>query len=207
MYDGIMFIYLITNLANRKVYVGQTKRPIHRRWKQHVSCAKLGKLSRLSSAIRKYGSESFRIEELDQYPTKEELSVAEIIAIAIYQSTDRRFGYNLGRGGEGAPEGNKHRLGKSHRLDSRVKMSKSHVALKLGPASPEHKRKIQISMRGKQNCKGRVLSRLTRDKIRASEKGKFVSEETRNKQRLARLGKSPWNKGLKFKQGEDDAEA
>jgi len=56
-----------------------------------------------------------------------------------------------------------------------------------------------------------TTSQATKDKISLSEKGKIVSEETRQRLRTARLGKEPWNKGLSLKAGtlalSDDARA
>lgn len=61
------YIYQITNLINNKKYVGQTRFSIEQRWKQHTYTA----LNRpkikyaLYDAMRKYGIDNFRIQELE----------------------------------------------------------------------------------------------------------------------------------------------
>ena len=37
------YIYKITNRVNNKVYIGQTRRTIEIRWKQHIKAAMLDK--------------------------------------------------------------------------------------------------------------------------------------------------------------------
>ena len=61
MYEG--YIYLLTNMVNNKVYVGQTIRTIHDRVLEHFSQVKK---YALSLAIQKYGKENFIVEELSR---------------------------------------------------------------------------------------------------------------------------------------------
>lgn len=62
MYEG--FIYLITNNVNGKQYVGQTKSTIEHRFGQHISNSKRNRNDVIYKAIRKYGKENFKVEEL-----------------------------------------------------------------------------------------------------------------------------------------------
>ena len=60
-----MWIYKIINIQNNKVYIGQTIRPIEQRFNRHLSDALNNVLdTHLARAIRKYGKDSFIIEEI-----------------------------------------------------------------------------------------------------------------------------------------------
>lgn len=97
-----MFIYKITNLTSKKIYVGKTTKTIQQRWKRHVNDAMSNRLSTaLACAIRKYGAHDFTIEEIDSAKSEQELNYKEKYWIEYYNSTDRNIGYNLCPGGEG----------------------------------------------------------------------------------------------------------
>ncbi len=94
-------IYKITNLVNKKIYIGLTKNPIQLRWKQHIDNTKSRrKKTYLSNAIIKHGKENFTIEILETVPL-EILKSKEIEYIALYNSRDRSVGYNVTLGGDG----------------------------------------------------------------------------------------------------------
>ena len=60
-----MWIYKIINIQNNKVYIGQTIRPIEQRFNRHLNDALNNVLdTHLARAIRKYGKDSFIIEEI-----------------------------------------------------------------------------------------------------------------------------------------------
>ena len=58
------YIYKVTNNINGKMYIGQTRRTIEQRWKQHIYDSFNNSLdtSAFHCAIRKYGIEAFKIE-------------------------------------------------------------------------------------------------------------------------------------------------
>ena len=88
-----MIIYKITNKVNNKVYIGQTIRPLLKRWRQHISYANnVTSNTHFARAIRKYGSGGFIIETIDTANTQEELDEKERYWIAYYNSTVS--GYN-----------------------------------------------------------------------------------------------------------------
>ena len=88
-----MYIYKITNIQNNKVYIGQTIRPIQQRFKRHINDALNCKLNtHFARAIRKYGKDSFIIEEIDTAKTQEELNQKEKFWINYYDSI--KNGYN-----------------------------------------------------------------------------------------------------------------
>ena len=88
------FVYKITNLANDKVYIGQTVKPIHLRFKQHVKAE-----TYIGRSIRKHRECSFEIEVLSDCYSEEDLIVAEKYFIDYYSSTNINKGYNIDPGG------------------------------------------------------------------------------------------------------------
>ena len=93
-----MIIYKITNRINVKVYIGQTKRTLERRWKEH--CCPKGGCPLLKRAINKYGKENFTVEQIDVANDVDELNKKEIYWIDYYKSANENYGYNLSLGGE-----------------------------------------------------------------------------------------------------------
>lgn len=88
-----MWIYKITNIQNKKVYIGQTIRPIEQRFHRHLNDAINNILdTHFARAIRKYGKDNFIIEEIDTAETQEELNQKERYWIKFYNSVEE--GYN-----------------------------------------------------------------------------------------------------------------
>lgn len=88
-----MYIYKITNIQNNKVYIGQTIRPIKDRFHRHINDAMNNVLdTHFARAIRKYGKESFIIEQIDIAKTQTELNQKEQYWIQYYDSV--KNGYN-----------------------------------------------------------------------------------------------------------------
>lgn len=95
------YIYCITNLINGKQYVGQTIRTIEERFKDHSRQAYSSENEDrpICRAIRKYGIENFKIEELEQVED-DLLNEKEIYWIQELQ-TYGKSGYNATKGGDG----------------------------------------------------------------------------------------------------------
>lgn len=75
----MFYVYKITNLANHKIYIGQTIRPVEDRFKRHITDAINNKLdTHLARAIRKYGKDNFCIEIIDTACSQEELTKKRI---------------------------------------------------------------------------------------------------------------------------------
>ncbi|CAH6421788.1 GIY-YIG family nuclease [uncultured virus] len=107
--EKIGIVYKITNLRTKKIYIGQTSISEEykelgtiNRWKQHVYAANGKKLGcrRFYKAIRKYKPTSFKINTL-VFCKLDQLNQLEIDYIYIYNSTNKRYGYNLSKGGQG----------------------------------------------------------------------------------------------------------
>lgn len=94
------YIYKITNTINNKIYIGQTRYTIQKRWIEH--CETSSRLNYpLYKAMRKYGQDNFIIEEIEQI-SDELLNEREIYWISFYNSyAPSGYGYNVTLGGEG----------------------------------------------------------------------------------------------------------
>lgn len=88
-------IYTITNIINKKIYVGYSTN-LKNRWSQHVSSLKLNNHINncLQNAVNKYGIENFEFDILVEcnsiFLTSEEHYWCNILKVH-----DRRYGYNL----------------------------------------------------------------------------------------------------------------
>ena len=105
MYIG--YIYIVYNLLDKsKVYIGQTRTSLKKRWTQHKSSAKHAKDNKIVfyNAINKYGEDNFIIEELEKVESDSKdnlvdvLNDLEIYYIDKYNSLVPN-GYNLTKGG------------------------------------------------------------------------------------------------------------
>lgn len=104
LYEG--YIYLVTNTVNDKKYVGQTRRNIRARWKQHCQYSNhTNKNSAIDRAIGKYGEDKFTIVQLEFFEadTLNELhgllNEYEIYYIDLYKTLTIENGYNISAGG------------------------------------------------------------------------------------------------------------
>ncbi len=92
-----MIIYKITNIINNKIYIGQTTSNIKKRWGQHKASSR-NKKSKLYNAMRKYGVENFKIEEIVKAESIEELN--ELEEKIINENNSVQNGYNIIFGGK-----------------------------------------------------------------------------------------------------------
>ncbi|KKM13937.1 hypothetical protein LCGC14_1711220 [marine sediment metagenome] len=120
-------VYKITDQTNSKVYIGQTKISIYKRFNQHAkgntTHGMIGKVIKLK------GRKNFAIDLLDVTLTQDELDNREIYWIRKYDSFYPN-GYNLNGGGKGTvvTEETRQRmreahLGKTLSLEARRKVS------------------------------------------------------------------------------------
>src|SRR5260370_757702 len=100
-----MFVYLIINDVNWKIYIGKTTNPslweyLQQKFRRSVASPALR--SKLFRAIRKYGPEHFHIYPMiSNCQTNEMLCCWEQILIKTLAAQDYEVGYNICRGGEG----------------------------------------------------------------------------------------------------------
>jgi len=100
-----MFVYIIVNDVNLKIYVGKTITASLTKYFQSKISDALGRrqygYSRLFSAIRKHGREHFSIHPLFECTTNEELCAHEQLLIKALAARNPEVGYNICQGGEG----------------------------------------------------------------------------------------------------------
>lgn len=174
----IYSLYSITNLKNKKIYIGFTgQQKPENRFKSH--CKKLN--TAISKAIQKYGKENFKFEVILQGLDRDHVLEMETYFIKEY-NTFGKNGYNLTTGGEHYEfsEETKEKMRKPKSEETKIKMSKFQKGKKL---SKETKYKLSLKNKGK------LLSENTKLKMSKFQKGKFVSQETKIKMSNASKGK------------------
>ncbi len=125
------FVYKITNLINNKIYIGKTY-DVRGRLQDHKKAAKRkdpNDYSSLHRAMNKYGYDNFIIEVLAEFKTDKEALKAEVKLIKKYNSMDRKVGYNLTCGGDGAS-------GFKFTKKQKAKMNKDKKEKYLGEGNP-----------------------------------------------------------------------
>ncbi len=90
-------IYMYTNSANGKVYIGQTRTSLEYRAQTNGNNYK--ECRRFYNAIKKYGWDSFTHEILFDCLTLDEANVLEEQCIETYHARDPKYGYNIAFGG------------------------------------------------------------------------------------------------------------
>lgn len=184
----IGYIYKITNVANAKVYIGQTI-DYDRRIKRHKGDADLHsrgfkRRGKLYNSTTKHGLHNFVFECIFVVLDAEDLNFFEMEFIREYDSFKQ--GYNCNIGGGSA-------YGFTHTEESKLKMSQNkRGALHHNygkPLSEDHKQKLSVVFSGEGNpFYGKTHSEETVIKIKAANIGKVLSEETKQKMSGSRLG-------------------
>lgn len=171
-------IYLITNIENKKQYVGITKFSIEERFSQHT---KRGFL--LTESIQKYGEQNFSIELIEEVESAERAYELEIFYIQEY-NTKVPNGYNLTDGGDGIFGWE---ASEEYRQECSERVKLLHKEKRVGMYGKKHseetKKKMSASSKGKPKnwLIGRNISEETKEKLRQINLGKTLSEETRKK--------------------------
>lgn len=151
-------VYKAINQINGYIYIGITNN-FKQRLREHKSCASSNKYkyqSRFYNAIRKYGFENFKFDIIEIVENRKKLEEREIYWIEYYNTTNKKIGYNITKGGTG---------GKTH-----------DVSGKNNPMygkryTEEEKKKIG------EYSKGRIVSEETKQKISNALKNKKKTKE------------------------------
>lgn len=172
-------IYRITNLLDKKTYIGYTIKNLpERRWAEHKKRAKRGWVGYLYNAMRKHGIENFSFEILAWGENHEAgLKIGEPLFIEMFRPE-----YNMTLGGEGA-------LGRKMNAHTKRKLLEANVGREW---SEEERRNASVVRSGiakshkhKENIRAALLGvPLTEErkrKISEAHKGKILSVETKQK--------------------------
>lgn len=183
-------IYRIVNVVNMKMYIGSAagKQGFGGRWRIHRFDLLRGSGSpRLQNAFNKYGEASFKFEILCVCRPQEAIRYEQVF-LDIFESWRPETGYNIAKiaGSRlGVPhteetkrklsmyKGRQSRLGQAVSVESRQKMSVSHLGKqpRLGQTqSDATKKKISEKMKGRvSNRKGATVSAESRARMSAAQ--------------------------------------
>lgn len=170
-------VYLATNIHNGKRYVGKTKTPLPKRWAQHVYEAARGSVFALHRAIRKYGPDSFRLEELGTYLLEEDSLKAERFWIVKLRTIGAAV-YNMCAGGRGT-------IGYRHTREAKARMRDIAIAKGQTPSALALRRSAEA--RTGTTHSAETLAKMRESQARRRETP--VTDEFREKCRLANVGK------------------
>jgi len=198
----MFYIYLITNLLNNKIYIGQTNNP-SLRWSQHKSNAKYNRVNQLiTRSIKKYGSSNFVFEIIAMCKHQKDIDLLEEIIIQQHNSRDREIGYNIDLGGNTSP--------RTPEVLKKISESlKKHYQdndgwLKGKNLSEEWKNNISKSSMGKKGTNiGKSFSKEHKEKMSKSHKGKVFSAQHIQNLSESHKGKIAVNRKITFKIAEE----
>ena len=150
-------VYLVTNKANGKIYIGYTKGTPEWRFYLHVKSSRnKTKSCHFANAIRKYGPDGFKIDSIDTAETEKDAKALEKKYILERKSYLRAVGYNLTMGGEGGSPTEEVRLklsfanrGKVRTPEMRKKVADARRGIKTGPRSEAHKANMSRILKGR----------------------------------------------------------
>jgi len=161
------YVYCFINRINDKKYIGKTNN-LKKRLNAHKNAS--GANPHFHRAIKKYGINEFDFNIIGEYSTEKEALEMEIYYIDLYKANNRKYGYNLTKGGEGTSgfkyskeakqkmsesrTGDKnHFYGKSHTEETKIAISQANKGKSHGhkgvKRSKEYKKHLSIMMTGK----------------------------------------------------------
>jgi len=183
----IIFVYITTNLLNKKQYVGDHTT-------SNINDEYFGSGILIKKAIKKYGKESFSKLILEEFETKQEAFNAQEKYINEYNTLEPN-GYNVSpKGGHQITGGCSNKTRKKISINTKKAMQNPEIKEKIkGPKSKEHIKHISESHKGLEptNKGKKGLYKHTKEekeKISINHR-KYQLEETRNKISNALRGK------------------
>jgi hypothetical protein len=196
-----LIVYKATNLINNKIYIGKTVISFSQRRANHLSVARNKKDNfPFHAAIRKYGEENFAWEIIDRCLFAESLIALEQHYIKLYNCKAPN-GYNLTDGGDGI-------TGFKHSEETKKKMSESMVGKTAGNKNGNYgKPKSEETLKKMRKPHG-PMSEETKQKDREAHLGKHPSIESREKMSKSQIGtKHPWGKPMSEEKKKERSEA
>lgn len=209
-YYGV--IYKITNIQNKKCYIGQTIKDNYMSYiKKHFTNALSYKRNKyFYSAIKHYGEQNFKIQILGFCYSEEELDESEIESIYFFRSLgsngkdfDHIYGYNMTLGGEGT-------VGYFYSDELRAYLSKQGKASYKN--NPERAKKLGITLSNLYNIKPElrkqksIISKQTqsspeyRNKMSEIQK-QYYKDHPERKIKIGKASKAAWTEERKLQHG------
>lgn len=194
-------LYRLT-FPNGKAYIGITTKSVERRFIQHCSLARNGRVSfAVHFAISKYEAENVVVETLATADI-DSLKLLEVAEIS-KQNTRYPNGYNLTDGGDGAVgmdaetknKISKAASGRRATLETKAKLSAAHkgkkyseeLCAKMSVISAGRTHTEEAKLKISEKAKARWADPAKKEKLSATLKGKQRSEEAKENIRASRL--------------------
>lgn len=139
--EPIYYIYVISNIKNNSLYIGVTNDP-ERRMKEHMSLhSKKHLVSKVKSAVKKYGPENFTMTVIYCTRSKDHVYEMEKFLISEYNTLTPN-GYNIHPGGYGGSKKG------SMSEDGRRRLREANLNR---PVTEEFRQKVSERVRGEGN--------------------------------------------------------
>lgn len=200
-----MFIYVVWNTRNGKLYIGKTRGSVAKRWTAHVKAAEKGSKLCFHAAIRKYGIESFRVALLSSFASSvEDLNNQECYFIGKYRTYPPTlgYGYNLSPGGDGGAvvakfkkitDATREKMSAAKRGRPLSAAHKQHLseAIRANPLefTPAFRKKLSERQRGAKNHNwGKTATLETRQRLSISAKIRVLNRKRNKKGRFTKDG-------------------
>jgi group I intron endonuclease len=194
--------------VNNKKYIGQTFQEPLKRFKAHIYSSNRGSNLALHRAIRKYGNDKFK-QTILEITNQENLCALEIKYIAELNTFHSPEGYNETLGGESGCLGFKQSEETCKAKSERMKGEKHFFYGATGEEHPSfgtkrneetknklryikteaHKIKLSESHKGKKFPNHHMKSEENKKKYSELHKGKKLTEETKKKISISRIGR------------------
>lgn len=144
-------IYKHTCTINNKTYIGQTIKTMNRRFTNHITDAKANRYptNHFHKALRKYPLEAFTHTILEDNIPQHLLDEREVYYIKLYDSY--KSGYNSDIGG-------KTRIGFTHTVETKQKISSSLKGKQTTPMTDSTRSKISSTLKGRKLSKSHIAN-------------------------------------------------
>ena len=163
------YVYMVRNKVNGKIYFGITEDDFDTRYRSDIATHTHNE--HLKRSIEKYGIENFEInKEFDVAYNQDDLWDLEDMYMCLYNTLDRRYGYNKKRSGSKCKGCGKH----SEESKRKLSETRKEKGLAKGEKNPNY---------------GKHFSEGTKQKMSELKKGKPLSEEHKRKMSEAHKGK------------------
>ena len=174
-------VYKITNQMNNKLYIGISSKPMAR-WSTHKQRYRKGSISKLYSAMDKYGVDNFSFNIITWCDSRDDAN--ELEQFLIEECETQSKGYNITSGGDSTPvmEETKEKLrlinlGRIVPPETRNKISRSSMGKKKGPMTDDTKLKLSKIFKGCKHSQEAIA------KIKASSTGrKYPNRKPQSKE-------------------------